>query len=351
MASASASVSDFPRADALPVSFLTAESVGRVCGEASERIQLTAEILILQSGSKQPAVLTVNTQETESYGKSRDAIVANTKGLAISIKDLGRQLNQRNLAAVYRNVEHLTDQVVALTESAAHAAYFASLTDINCTPASPSVVDRYLFAKAKQAIHMAYNKFRLEHGPLNREQILHISRTIAKNLVALVEGCKLASADMRIGEIDRSQFSSCVQCLQATTSVFLSSLTTFASHNTDAYRKRCLLFGDPLLKAVDCIVEFANLPQFAGTPAQLTQRGYKKQTEILGAAMAIVSASIQLLATSKAVLMEASSPALWQKMSHCSKAVADATKLLSSSIREHTPASSRNTSRRPSTDV
>ena len=104
------------------------------------------------------------------------------------------------------------------------------------------------------------------------------------------------------------------------------------------------------------VVEYAPFAQFLGTPARLTEESYHAQTEVLAGAMAVVGASIQLLNTGRGILEESKGSGFsaereseqWQKLVNCSKAVADATKLLASAIRIHTPlpsvVSSRTTS-------
>ena len=316
------------------------ETVARMCEEASERMQLTADILLLQSGSEKPMATEPISPGNDSYTKSRDAIVANTKGLAISVKDLTKSLNQHDHAGVHQTVQRIADQVIILTEAATHAAYLTALTDVHCKPARPGVVDRYTFARAKQAIHMAYDKFKPENGAVNRDKTLQISRKFADNLALLTQGCKLAAENELIGKRDRAQFSDCAQCLQGVTAAFLASLKAFAASHSAEDRKRCLLFGRPILEAVDSVVEFASFPQFAGKPARLTQQGFELQTGILGGAMAVVSSSIQLVNTAKNLQVK-DNPAQWQKIVNCSKAVADATKLLSSSVRDEACVSSR----------
>lgn len=324
---------------------LTPDTVVHVCSEATDRMQLVAELLLLRTGSE-PVALEPISKGNESYAKSRDAITANTKGLAISIKELSKQLNLKRLGAVYQLVERVADQVIILTEAATHAAYFTALTDSKSRPAKPAVVDRYSFARSKQAIHMAYDKFHPERGALSQHQVLQISRTFADNLAVLTQGCKLAAENLKISKADQAQFADCAQCLQGTTAAFLSSLKAFASSHSPEDRRRCLLFGKPVLEAVNCVVEFADFPQFSGKPAQLTQNGYKRQTEILGGAMAVVSSSVQLLKSTSSLLEEKlrHDTSHWQKMVNCTKAVADATKLLSTSVRAHTPAPSRSPS-------
>lgn len=331
--------------------FAGPDAVGLACEEAVERMELVAEILLLQSGSagSLPAALKPVATGNESYAKSRDAIVANTKGLAISIKELTKQLHQRRLAAVERVVQRIADQTVILTEAATHAAYLVAMTDAACVPAEAAVVDRYTFARARQAIQMAYSKFKNERGPLSRDQTLHISRVLADNLALITQGCKLAAESNRISERDQTQFSNCAQCVEGTTTAFLASLKSFATSHSREDRKRCLLFGKPVLESVNCIVEFAHFPQFAGKAAKLSPHGYQLQTEILGGATAVVGSCVQLLNATRELLEEGekrSDTVQWQRIVNCSRAVADATKLLSMSVREHTPASTR----RPSLD-
>lgn len=342
MASESSSGTSLPQSSSKNDLYLTPDMLRSECEESSDKMQLVAELLLLQSGS-QPSALEPVSKGNESYAKSRDAIVANTKGLAISIKDLSKHLHQRSLAPAHQCVQQVADQVIILVEAATHAAYFTALTDIRCKPAVPGVVDRYSFARAKQAVRMAYSKFKPEYGPLTRDQTMQISRSFANNLALLTQGCKLAAESREISALDRMQFNNCAQCLQGTTAAFLSSLKAFAASHSADNRKRCLLFGKPVLEAVDCVVDFANFPEFAGKPAKLTEKGYESQTDILGGAMAVVSSSVQLLNATRSLLEHRTmdDASHWQKILNCSKAVADATKLLSSSIREHTPAPSR----------
>ena len=322
------------------------------CTEACEKMQLVADILLLQStpppsladynDKQQPSALQPVPKGNESYGKSRDAIVANTKGLAISIKELTHHLNKQSFGGVHKVVHTIAKQVIILIEAATHAAYLTSLTDIRCKPATPGTVDRYQFECARQAIHMCYEKFKPQYETFHsRDQILNISRILADNIALLTQGCKQASENKRVSGSDRAQFANCIQCLQGVTATFLESLKALALSHSEENCKRCLLFGKPLLTAVDTITEFAKFPQFGGTPAILTQRGFESQTEILGGAMAVVSSTVQLLGAAKTIVEEETSASCWQKFANCSKAVAEASKLLSSSIREQTPMPSR----------
>jgi len=207
--------------------YLTPNIVARTGRDACERIQLVADLLLLRSktssyqppSTNQPIALHTISTGNESYSKSRDVIVANTKALAISIKNLTQNLHKKNLGGIYRTIENMTEQIIVLTEAATHAAYFTSLTDSSCIPATPGVVDLYTFARAGQAIHMTYDLFKPDFiHSMTRTQILQISRTFASNLALLTQGCKLASDNRSIRETDRAQFANLVVCLQGTMS-------------------------------------------------------------------------------------------------------------------------------------
>ena len=363
MAVSTSSVPHSPSSISLPANLaqaantVSAHAAARMCSESVERMQLVAELLLLQSGRDKPAALEPVSVGNESYGKSRDAIVANTKGLAISIKEFSKRLHAKEFTAVYRLARQVTDQVIILTEAAAHAAYFSALSDVTCEPATLPAVDRYTFSRARQALRMAYEKFKLDYGPLSREQVMHVSSTFADNLAALTHGCKVAAENKKIKISDRVQFSHCAQGLQGTTAAFLTSLKAFAGSNSTEDRRKCVLFGKPLLETVNCVVEFAHFSQFSGKPAQLTEEGYQAQTEILAGAMAIVGASIQLLNTGCNILEQRKTvtshveAGQWQKLVNSTKAVADATRFLSSAIRVHTPLPSLLPSRSTSLDT
>ena len=344
MASGS-SVAPSASSTSLPHSFEQADRISphaaaQMCHESTERVQLVADLLLLQSGGDRNAALLPVSAGNESFGKSRDAIVANTKGLAISIKEFSKLLHHKNLAGVYRVSQQVAEQVIILTEASAHAAYFAALTDPGCEPASPPPVDRYAFSRAIHALKLGFEKFRLEYGPLSRTQIMSLSRTFADNLALVTQGCKMAGENKKLRITDRVQFSHCAQAIQAATTAFLPNLKAFATSVSTEDRKRCILFGKPLLEIVNSVEEFSRYPQFAGKPARLSEAGHHAQTEILAGAMAIVGSSIQLLNTGQRLVEPtgASGDAgHWQKLVRCTKAVADATKFLSSSLRVHTP--------------
>ena len=335
------------------------ETVRRRCAEARESMELTSQLLLLQQGARPQALEPAGGGGgggggNESFGKARDVIVANTKGLAISIKDLVGLLGQddaSNHAAVCQAVLSIGEQVVVLTEAAANAAYLSALaSDPGSKPASPGVTDGYAFAKARQTIYFAYERFKLDNGPMSVETILQISRTFADNLAVLTKGCKTVIESAGLNDMDKAQFSTCVQSLQGTTAAFLTSLKSFASSTSIDDRKRCLIFGRPVLEAVNSVVTFAGLPQFAGRPAQLSRRGSELQTEILGGAMAVVSSSVQLLNSTEAIMEGKGSAGAhgWQRIVSCSKAVAEATKLLCTSLKEHDPVTPRARSPNPS---
>lgn len=337
---------------------LTPKFIGKVCEESCERMQLVADVLLLRAGNsnsqtassqdrKRLSVLEPVPGGPHSYGKLRDKIIVSTKALAISTKEFGHQINLRQLSSIKTLAEKITMQAIELTEDASCAAYYSALVDVACKPAKPGVLYQYSFERAKQDLHLSYNKFKPGYGCLlSSQNVLEVSKIFAKNLAMLTHTCTQASVNENVSATDQAQFATCSQSLQSATAAFLAALKTFASVRTEGNSKRCLLFGKPLLAVVDAIVEFSSYPQFTGKPAILTRKGQESQIDILGGAMAVISSSIQLLDTAKSIVLEGDKTFHWQKLASCMKAVSDSIKLLSASIREHTPLPSR----RPSTD-
>ncbi len=332
--------------------------ITRQCEEGVEFMELIAELLLLRSGSKAKALHPV-TGSGGSYGKSRDAIVANTKALAISIKDLTRQLKDDDLEEVDCVVQQISERVTILTEAAAQAAYISAMYDKSSISSTEGVVDQYMFAKARYIISITCNNFSPDRGLITNDVILKLTQTIATNLSSLRHGCQKASENDTLVETERAQFSACVQCLDGSSAMFVACVKSYITTSSKAGgRKNMYVFALPLKAAVNSIVEYSSLPQFSSVPAQLTARGEQCQTEILAGAMSIVSAAVQMLNTVVNLMEDrfgngangkiaAEKKAIedrhWQKLVSCARAVADSCKMLALSIREYTPHSTPQT--------
>lgn len=331
---------------------LSIREVSRGCEEAIDLMNLVAELLLLRSGSKARALYPVS-RAGDSYSKSRDAIVANTKGLAISIKDLTRQLKDDSFPEVERTVRSIADEVTVLIEASSHAAYATALCHPGSVSAKPGVIDQYYFAKARLIVANTCNKLSSERGSLSNEEILELTQTIASNLTILRQNCCQAAESPSgvISEMSQNQFSACVQSLDGASAAFVAAVKAFITSGKSSDRKKVAMFATPLAGVVNSVASFAELPEFSGQLAQLSVQGEHSQTEILASAMAVVSASVQMLNT-VVVLVEhkagssrsslekksnGSDERHWQRLVSCTRAVADSCKKLASSIREHTP--------------
>ena len=322
-------------------------------------MELVAELLLLRSGSKARALHPV-TSTGDSYSKSRDAIVANTKALAISIKDLTKQLKEEELEDVDSVVQQISETVTVLTEAAAQAAYIAAMQDKSSVSSKEGVVDQYMFAKARYIIGTACDNFSTDRGSISNGSILKLMQTIATNLSNLRYSCQQASESANLDESDKAQFAACVQCLDGSSAIFVACVKSYLTMNDAGGRKNMSLFAMPLKAAVNSVVEYGASSRFCSTPAQLTPRGEQSQTEILAGAMSVVSAAVQMLNTVVNLLEDktgngktlnaAERKALgdrhWQKLVGCARAVAESCKMLALSIREHTPHSTPQTTPR-----
>lgn len=350
-----------------PSFVLSAREVSRSCEEATELMELVAELLLLRSGSKAKALYPVS-RAGDSFSKSRDAIVANTKGLAISIKDITHQLKDDNFIEVERTVRSIADKVTVLIEASSQAAYTTALCVSGSTSATPGVIDQYYFAKARLIVSNTCSKLSSERGSLTNEDVLELTQTIANNLTVLRQNCQQAAeATGTISELSQNQFSACVQSLDGTSAAFVAAVKTFITSEQISDRKKVAMFAVPLAAAVNSVASFAGLPEFAGHLAQISAHGEQSQTEILASAMGIISASVQMLNTIILLIehkvgltrngstidkkTSVSDERHWQRLVSCTRAVADSCKMLASSIREHTPHASPQVTQRANTRV
>ncbi|XP_011404674.1 PREDICTED: mesoderm development candidate 1-like [Amphimedon queenslandica] len=337
-----------------PLYILSAREVSRSCEEATELMELVAELLLLRSGSKSTRAPPLHpfSLSDNSYSKSRDAIVANTKGLAIAIKDLTRQLKDESFADVERTVRSISEKVTILIEATSHAAYITALSSDGTSPAKPGPIDQYSFAKSRLIISNTCNKFSSERGStLSNDDMLELTQTIASNLTILRQNCQQASTAESIGELAQNQFSACVQSLDGTSSAFVSSVKGFLTSGRGSDKKKVAMFTVALAAAVNSVAGFAALPEFAGGVASFSTEGEQNQTEMLARAMSVVSASVQMLNTVTQLIdnkigsakslnlgeKKISDEKHWQRLVSCTRAVAESCKMLASSIREHTP--------------
>lgn len=341
-----------PKLTRSPSFTISAKEVNRSCEEAIELMELVAELLLLRSGSKAKSLHPVSLAG-DTYSKSRDAIVAHTKGLAICIKDLTRQLKEEKYAEVEKTVQVIADKVSVLIEVASRAAYITALRDSGSISAQIGVIDQYSFAKSRLIISNTCNRFSSDRRHLTSEDMLQLTQIIASHLTGLRSSCQQAAENKAISEPSQHRFNACIQSLDGTSAAFVESVKAFITSGKSSDRKLVSTFASPLAAAVDSVAIFAGSPEFAGSLAQLTPKGEQSQTEILASAMSIVSSSVQMLNAVVTIIdhkiglakngssadkgTAANDERLWQRLVSCTRAVADSCKMLASSIREHTP--------------
>ncbi|XP_065841603.1 talin rod domain-containing protein 1-like [Oscarella lobularis] len=311
----------------------TPSDVSRDCEESIDLIQLVADLLLLH-GDPEPTALEPVTSASDSYAKCRDTIVARTKGLAIMVNELATQIRANKLADVSRTIRSGAEAVVALTEAATHAAYTVGVADPGSTAAYPGLVDRYRFSRAKHRILGACARFDLSYGILTEQQILQISAQIAHNLTILTETCQIA-ANQAADPQSQDQFRQCSKSISGTTAALLASIKAYAKTRQDKDREKCVIFSKPLIEVIDAVLAFGALAEYAGEPARMSEIGKSTQQAILGGAMATVASCVKLFNVIPGLVRNVADTEAWKNLMLCSKAVAEATKLLCSALREH----------------
>ncbi|MEQ2170449.1 Talin-2, partial [Goodea atripinnis] len=102
-------------------------------------------------------------------------------------------------------------------------------------------------------------------------------------------------------------------------------------------RNRCRVATAPLLEAVENLSTFANNPEFASIPAQISNEGSVAQEPIVRSARSMLDSSTYLIETARSLVLNPKDPPTWSILAGHSRTVSDSIKSLITSIRDKAP--------------
>ncbi|XP_055516968.1 talin rod domain-containing protein 1 [Leucoraja erinacea] len=310
-----------------------------MCDMCKSKMQLVADLLLLSSDNRPVHSDSLSTASGQSFDKSRDAVIARTKGLSILTHDVQSQLNMGKYAEVGDSLGEMCELVVALVESSAHAAYLAAAEAPGSQAAVAGLVDRYRLSRARHEVEQSCGLLRTAPVcELSPPLLLELSRSLSRGLRGLTDACVLA-ADSSRDRFSREQFKLSVKCMSSSATALLACVRELKARPCEAARARCVLFGGPLLQAVHALVGFATEPQFLGEAASVSAEGRAVQTAVLGGAMSVVSACVLLTQCLRDIALHTDSskvPDYRQRLHNSALAVSDGCNLLSQALRDRT---------------
>ncbi|KAJ0069938.1 hypothetical protein NL108_017255 [Boleophthalmus pectinirostris] len=260
-----------------------------------------------------------------SYFDCIESVMENSKVLGESMAGISQHCKTGDVAAFGESVGVASKALCGLTEAAGQASYLVGVSDPNSQSGHEGLVDPIQFARAHQAIQTACQNL-----------VLSAATIVAKHTSALCNACRLASSKTS-NPVARRQFVQSAKEVANTTANLVKTIKTLDGDFSDENRNRCRTATAPLLQAVENLSTFANNPDFASIPAQISNEGSAAQEPIIRSARCMLDSSTFLLETARALVLNPKDPPTWSILAGHSRTVSDSIKSLITAIRDKAP--------------
>ncbi|XP_056272061.1 talin-2-like isoform X2 [Pseudoliparis swirei] len=269
-----------------------------------------------------------------SYFECIESVMENSKVLGESMAGISQHCKTGDVLAFGESVGVASKALCGLTEAGGQASYLVGVSDPNSQSGHEGLVDPIQFAKAHQAIQMAcYNLVDPASSP---SQILSAATIVAKHTSALCNACRLASSKTS-NPVARRQFVQSAKEVANTTANLVKTIKASDGDFSEDNRNRCRVATTPLLEAVENLSTFANNPEFASIPAQISYEGSAAQEPIVRSARSMLDSSTYLLETARSLVLNPKDPPTWSILAGHSRTISDSIKSLITSIRDKAP--------------
>ncbi|KAI3371312.1 hypothetical protein L3Q82_023929, partial [Scortum barcoo] len=269
-----------------------------------------------------------------SYFDCIESVMENSKVLGESMAGISQHCKTGDVVAFGESVGVASKALCGLTEAAGQASYLVGVSDPNSQSGHEGLVDPIQFAKAHQAIQMACQN--LVDPASSPSQVLSAATIVAKHTSALCNACRLASSKTS-NPVARRQFVQSAKEVANTTANLVKTIKALDGDFSEENRNRCRVATTPLLEAVENLSTFANNPEFASIPAQISNEGSASQEPIIRSARSMLDSSTYLLETARSLVLNPKDPPTWSILAGHSRTVSDSIKSLITSIRDKAP--------------
>ncbi|XP_035521123.1 talin-2 isoform X2 [Morone saxatilis] len=269
-----------------------------------------------------------------SYFDCIESVMENSKVLGESMAGISQHCKTGDVAAFGESVGVASKALCGLTEAAGQASYLVGVSDPNSQSGHEGLVDPIQFARAHQAIQMACQN--LVDPASSPSQVLSAATIVAKHTSALCNACRLASSKTS-NPVARRQFVQSAKEVANTTANLVKTIKALDGDFSEDNRNRCRVATTPLLEAVENLSTFANNPEFASIPAQISNEGSAAQEPIVRSARSMLDSSTYLLETARSLVLNPKDPPTWSILAGHSRTVSDSIKSLITSIRDKAP--------------
>uniref|UniRef100_A0A3Q2XZG9 Talin 2 n=1 Tax=Hippocampus comes TaxID=109280 RepID=A0A3Q2XZG9_HIPCM len=269
-----------------------------------------------------------------SYFDCIESVMENSKILGESMAGISQHCKTCDVVAFGECVGVASKALCGLTEAAGQASYLVGVSDPNSQSGYEGLVDPIQFARAHQAIQMACQS--LVDPNSSPSQVLSAATIVAKHTSALCNACRLASSKTS-NPVARRQFVQSAKEVANTTANLVKTIKALDGDFSEDNRNKCRVATAPLLEAVENLSTFANNPDFASIPAQISNEGSVAQEPIVRSARSMLDSSTYLLETARSLVLNPKDPPTWSILAGHSRTVSDSIKSLITSIRDKAP--------------
>ncbi|KAM4572492.1 talin-2 isoform 3-T7 [Odontesthes bonariensis] len=269
-----------------------------------------------------------------SYFDCIESVMENSKVLGESMAGISQHCKTGDVPAFGESVSLASKALCGLTEAAGQATYLVGVSDPNSQSGHEGLVDPIQFARAHQAIQMACHN--LVDPASSPSQVLSAATIVAKHTSALCNACRLASSKTS-NPVARRQFVQSAKEVANTTANLVKTIKALDGDFSEENRNRCRVATTPLLEAVENLSTFANNPEFASIPAQISNEGSAAQEPIVRSARSMLDSSTYLIETARSLVLNPKDPPTWSILAGHSRTVSDSIKSLITSIRDKAP--------------
>ncbi|XP_028304663.1 talin-2 isoform X2 [Gouania willdenowi] len=277
-----------------------------------------------------------------SYFDCIESVMENSKVLGEAMAGISQHCKTGDVTAFGESVSLASKALCGLTEAGGQASYLVGVSDPNSQSGHEGLVDPIQFAKAHQAIQTACQN--LVDPASSPSQVLSAATIVAKHTSALCNACRLASSKTS-NPVARRQFVQSAKEVANTTANLVKTIKVNSPTDQNALdgdfseenRTRCRVATTPLLEAVENLSTFANNPEFASIPAQISSEGSAAQEPIVRSARSMLDSSTYLLETARSLVLNPKDPPTWSILAGHSRTVSDSIKSLITAIRDKAP--------------
>ncbi|XP_070985342.1 talin-2-like isoform X1 [Oncorhynchus clarkii lewisi] len=269
-----------------------------------------------------------------SYFHCIESVMENSKVLGESMAGISQNCKTGDVPAFGGCVGLASKALCGLTEAAGQASYLVGVSDPNSQAGHQGLVDAIQFARANQAIQMACQN--LVDPDSSPSQVLSSATIVAKHTSALCNACRLASSKTANPTAKRHFVQSAKEVANSTANL-VKTIKALDGDFSQENRNTCLVATAPLIEAVENLTAFASNPEFASSPAQISNEGSAAQEPILQSARSMLHSSTHLLKTARSLVINPKDPPTWSVLAGHSRTVSDSIKGLITAIRDKAP--------------